>query len=105
MVLAVVGAAGVLWPAAAAAEEDRHDEAVEHDHDRARQALEQGEVRPLEEIEAAVRARFPGEVAEIEFEREHGIWIYEFKVIDRAGRLLEIKIDAGTGRFVEVEGE
>ncbi len=75
------------------------------DHDRAEQARRSGEIRPLEEIAAVVRERFPGEIAKIELEREHGLWIYEFKVIDRTGRFLEIKIDARTGEIAAVEGE
>ncbi|MGD2020700.1 MAG: peptidase M4, partial [Thiohalocapsa sp.] len=51
-----------------AAQAGPHD----HDHDRARAALERGEVLPLAEILASVTAQVPGDVVEVELEREHG---------------------------------
>ncbi len=101
LALALTGAVSALMPRALAEER----EVREHDHDRAQRARESGEIRPLEEIMAVVRERFPGEVAQIDLERERGVWLYEFKVIDRTGRLLEIKIDAATGRVAEVEDD
>ncbi|AHF05034.1 peptidase [Marichromatium purpuratum 984] len=73
------------------------------DHDRARRALERGEVRPIGEILRAVSARVPGEVVGMEFEREHDGWRYEFKLIAPDGRLLEVEVDAATARILEVE--
>ena len=99
--LALLGAAS---PDALADADLRHESGSEHDHDRARHALERGEIRPLEEILPAVRARFPGEIAKIELEREHGVWVYEFKVIDPTGHLLEIEVEARSGEVIEVEG-
>ena len=85
--------------------EDSRERFSGHDQDRAKRARERGEVRPLEEIMPILRREAPGEVARIELERERGAWIYEFKVIDPAGRLREIKIDAATGRVVAAEDE
>lgn len=70
------------------------------DHDRARAALERGEVRPLEEILAAAAAQVPGEVVELELEREHGRWVYELKVIAPDGRVLEVMVDAASARVL-----
>ena len=70
------------------------------DHDRARAALERGEVRPLEEILAAAAAEVPGEVVELELEREHGRWVYELKVIAPDGRVLEVLVDAASARVL-----
>ncbi|MCG6896772.1 MAG: PepSY domain-containing protein [Thiocapsa sp.] len=78
-----------------------------HDQDRARDALQRGEVRPIAEILQGVSAEVPGEVIEVELEREghrdgpH--WVYELKVITASGRLLEILVDAATGRILAVE--
>ena len=52
-----------------------------------------------------LRERFSGEVAQIELERDHGVWIYEFRLIDAAGRLIEVKVDARTGAVVAGGGE
>jgi uncharacterized membrane protein YkoI len=70
------------------------------DHDRARAALERGEVRPLAEILAAAAAEVPGEVVELELEREHGRWVYELKVIAPDGRVLEVMVDAASARVL-----
>ncbi len=83
----------------------QHD--VGHDHDRARQALSRGEVRPIAEILARVANAVTGEVVEVEFERlrRHGdeAWIYELKIIAEDGRLLEVQVDAATGRILVAE--
>jgi uncharacterized membrane protein YkoI len=71
------------------------------DHDRARAALVRGEVRPMSEILAAVAVAVPGDVIEVELERERGHWIYELKVITTDGRVLEVLVDAQTSRLIE----
>jgi uncharacterized membrane protein YkoI len=42
------------------------------DHDRARQALEAGEVLPLRTILERVEREYPGQVLEVELERDRG---------------------------------
>ena len=74
-----------------------------HDHDRARTALERGEVRPLAEILAAVAADVPGDIVEVELERERGRWLYELKVIAPDGHVLEVLVDAATATVLEWE--
>jgi uncharacterized membrane protein YkoI len=76
-----------------------------HDHDRARAALERGEIRPIAEILATAAAEVPGEVIEIELERTHGAWVYELEVIDPRGRMLEVLLDAATASLIAVEHE
>lgn len=72
----------------------------DHDHDRARAALERGEALPLAEVLARVRPELGGEVVGVDFEREDGRWVYEFKVIGPAGRLVEVQVDAATARVL-----
>ncbi len=79
----------------------RHDD----DYSYARGAVERGEAAPLADILQAVAKRYPGEVVEIEFEREGGRWVYEVKLIDTKGRLLELYVDAKTKEILKVEGE
>ena len=74
-----------------------------HDHDRARAALERGEVRPVAEVLAAVAAQVPGDVVEVELEREHGGWAYELKIIAPDGRILEVLVDAATATVIKTE--
>ncbi len=66
------------------------------DHERARAALLAGEVLPLQDVLAKVQRSHPGEVLEVELEREHGRWVYELKVLQRGGQLLRLDVDAKT---------
>jgi uncharacterized membrane protein YkoI len=74
------------------------------DQDEAREAVEHGDIRPLDEILARLRERFPGEVVKVKLERENGRWVYEFRVIDSQGRLREISVNAASGA-IEDAGE
>lgn len=57
-------------------------------------------MRPIAEILAGVA----GEVVGVAFERSrrHGAeaWVYELKIIAKDGRLLEVEVDAATGRIL-----
>ncbi len=76
----------------------------EHDHEKARRAVECGEVMPLADVLAAVSPHISGRIIEAEFEREDGIWVYELKYIDSRGYLVELYVDARTGRILKSEG-
>ena len=75
------------------------------DHDRARRALEAGEVLPLSEILAAVEAAQPGRLIEVELERDDGRWVYELELVAPDGRILEIEIDAATADILDIDRE
>lgn len=84
------------------------DEAAEHrpqDFERARAALEAGHIRPLVEVLDVVIARVPGEIVGAEFEDEDDRWIYEVKLIDTAGRLVVVEVDAATATILTVGDE
>lgn len=68
------------------------------DHERARQAVKAGEVLPLRSVLERVERDYPGQVMEVELEREHGMWIYEIKILRDNGALLKLEIDARDGR-------
>lgn len=75
-----------------------------HDHDRARQALEAGEVLPLRAILERVERDNPGQVMEVELERKDGRWIYEIKLLRTSGSLVKLKVDARDGTLLETKG-
>jgi uncharacterized membrane protein YkoI len=74
------------------------------DHDRARQALEAGEVLPLRTILERVERNHPGQVVDVELEREHENggerWIYEIKLLRSGGALIKLKVDARDGTII-----
>ncbi|MEQ8603112.1 MAG: PepSY domain-containing protein [Marivibrio sp.] len=75
------------------------------DHERAREALERGEILPLLTILQRATGRQPGEVIEVELEHDDGRWLYEVTLLTAAGVLMEMKLDAATGALIEVERE
>jgi uncharacterized membrane protein YkoI len=77
--------------------------ADQSDHDRARRALEAGEILPLSEILKVAESVRRGRVIELELEREEGRWVYELELISPGGELYEMEIDAATGQLLELE--
>lgn len=73
------------------------------DHDRARRALEAGEILPLSDILTAAAAVRPGRVIEIELDREDGRWVYDLDLLTPEGQLYEIEINAQTGAVIDIE--
>jgi uncharacterized membrane protein YkoI len=71
------------------------------DHDRARAALEAGEILPLATVLERVRTSHPGEVLEVELESEDGRWVYELKLLQRGGALVRLHVDARNGAVVK----
>lgn len=67
------------------------------DHERARAALQAGEVMPLQKLLERVQRQHPGDVLEVELEREDGRWVYELKLLQRGGQVLRLDVDGRTG--------
>jgi uncharacterized membrane protein YkoI len=78
---------------------------AERDHDRARRALERGEIRPLSAILPEVEERFDARLLEVELEREHDRFVYEMELIAAGGQILEVQVDAASGEVLEHEIE
>lgn len=73
---------------------------ADHDHDRARQAVEAGDVMPLRTILERVEREYPGQVMEVELDRENGEWVYEVKLLRKGGALMKLKILARDGTIL-----
>ncbi|NDP39655.1 MAG: PepSY domain-containing protein [Rhodoferax sp.] len=76
----------------------------DHDHDRAREALQSGEVLPLATILERVEREHAGKVLDVELDRDkdHGVvrWVYKIKVLTTGGTRLKLQIDAKTGDLI-----
>ena len=70
------------------------------DHDQARAALASGEILPLSAIIAKLEKDFPGQIVEVELERENGQWIYEIKLLQRDGYRQKLKVDAKSAAVI-----
>ena len=73
------------------------------DHERARAAVEAGQVLPLPTLLERLRRTHPGQVLELELEREDGRWIYEVKLLQANGQLLKLDVDAATAQVLQVK--
>lgn len=77
----------------------------EPDHELAREALRRKEILPLDQVLNAIRDRVPGEIVEIELEREQDRWIYEVEIIDESGRMRDVLVDARNAEIIGTEKE
>lgn len=74
------------------------------DHDRARRALEAGEVLPLRAVLERVERDYPGQIIEVELERDDGLWLYEIKLIRSGGSVIELELDARDATVHRIKG-
>ena len=56
-----------------------------------------------EQVIAIALAELPGEVQEVELERENGMQIYEIEILSADGIEMEVEIAAATGDVLEIE--
>lgn len=98
LMLALLGA--VASSSTSQASDARH-EGARGDHDRARQALEAGEVLPLRTLLERVEHDYAGQIMEVELERKATGWIYEVKLLKSGGALVKLKMDARTGTVLD----
>ena len=68
--------------------------------DEVRQLRESGKILSMEDILGRVRKAQPGQVVEVELERDGGRYVYEVKLIDDASKVHELELDAGTGEVL-----
>ncbi len=71
-------------------------QASERDHERAREAVQAGQVLPLPSVLEKLAATHPGQVLEVELEKESDGWVYEIKLLQRDGQLVKLELDAKT---------
>lgn len=75
------------------------------DHDRAREALARGEILPLSRILLVVEKEAGGRVIEVELDHDDGRYIYEVETVSPNGRMMELSIDAATGKILDRDYE
>lgn len=95
--LALAAMAGLFPVPAALADKD--------DHVEARALLQRGEILPLAKILEAAQRRVPGDVIEVDLEREDGGWEYDVKVLTPTGLVRKITLDARSGAVVKIKDD
>jgi len=73
------------------------------DHERARAAVQAGEVLPLSTVLERLQRTHPGQVLGLELDQEDGRWIYEIKLLQADGQLLKLDIDARTAEVLTIQ--
>jgi uncharacterized membrane protein YkoI len=87
-------ALALAWPAAA-----------QNDQQRARDAMQAGRIRPLQEILVQIGRRIPGRVLNAWLEQgQGGLWIYRLKLLDFRGNIVGVVVDARNGQILQVFG-
>ena len=67
------------------------------DQDRARDAVQAGQVRPLAAILPQVRNRFPGRMLDATLVQRGGGSFYVLKILGPNGQVSEVTVDAASG--------
>lgn len=73
------------------------------DHERARAAVQAGEVLPLPTVLERLQRSHPGQVLALELDQEDGRWIYEIKLLQTDGQLLKLDLDARTAEVLTIQ--
>ena len=66
-----------------------------------RAAVQVGEVVPLSTVLERLQRSHPGQVLEVEPERDSGRWIYETRLLQADGQLLKLELDARTAQVLK----
>ncbi len=74
---------------------------ADSDHDRARHAVQAGQVLPLRTVLERLERDHPGQVLEVELEQDDGRWVYEVRLLQAGGRLVKLEIDAASGAVLQ----
>jgi uncharacterized membrane protein YkoI len=99
--LALIAVAALLPATLAMAGKDKHRD----DHVEARELLRRGEILPLAHILDTAQRRVPGDVIEVELEREDEGWEYKVKVLTPTGLVRKITLNARNGVVVKIKDD
>jgi uncharacterized membrane protein YkoI len=93
---------GLLAAFMSHAGEEEEDEVIH-------QAIEAGEIVPLQALFAEIRREYQGRILKVELEQERHaeepIWVYEAKILTPEGHVLELEYDAKSLELIEIEGQ
>ncbi len=81
--------------------------AADEDESELEQALQAGQIAPLNELLARIRGDFAGRLLQVELEQEEEEvprWVYEAKVLTPEGNVLKLEYDARSLELLEVKG-
>ena len=71
----------------------------------AKRLLSEGRIKPLAEVLDTVKRQVPGEMLEVELERQETGYVYELKLLRPDGKVQEIEADAASGKILKIEDD
>jgi len=74
---------------------------ADDDHIQARRLVEAGLIQPLEAIIESVKKHHTGRILEVAFDQENGHYIYEIELLDSAGVVRKMELDAVTRELIK----
>jgi uncharacterized membrane protein YkoI len=78
---------------------------ADNEQDRARAAVDAGEVKPLGQILRSVRQQYKkAQVLDSQLFDQGGRWIYRIRLLTQDGKVLDIGVDGETGQIMDVQG-
>ncbi|MCU0731162.1 MAG: PepSY domain-containing protein [Hyphomonas sp.] len=99
----LVLAAGLFAGAVHTASADRGGRERDDDQEKVWEARKRGTILPLETILASLLRAYPGEILKIDLDDDDDYLIYEIEILTRRGIVLELEVDAHTGRILDIE--
>ena len=99
-ILSTIAAAGVSATMLLVAAGSAHADSDRLRQSEVRQLREAGKIMSIEDILGRARNAQPGEVVEVELEREDGRLVYEVKLIDDGDRIHKLELDAASGEVL-----
>jgi uncharacterized membrane protein YkoI len=76
------------------------------EQEKARAAVEAGEVLPLNDILRQVRRDYPGRILDAQLdERGGGNWVYRIKLLKKNGRVVDLTVDGSSGKVLRAKGD
>ena len=69
--------------------------------DRARDAVNKGEIRPLEDVMTSIQRRYHGRLLDVNLDQSGPRWVYHLKMLTRNGQVMRLVVDARTGQILD----
>lgn len=84
-------------------DDDDNDDRGDDDGHSARSGVSAGAILPLEVILSGIEGHYDARMIDAELDRQRGRMVYDLELLGRDGRVLEMKVDAATGRILRFE--
>ena len=71
------------------------------DHDSVKRLCDEGRILSMSEVMRRAARIQPGQLLEAELDRDDGRYVYEIRILDSAGLVHELELDAASGVLIE----